>query len=127
MENRKDIDTKNMTLLDALFFSYLTGKSFTVKRYSASAKNSVQYYVRNNKIFCQNEEQTAEQVKSLSSQRISDMYESYEGDYEQYHTIIKTDIAKFNRLKEEIEPLYSQFQEYERLKNKINCIDEDDF
>lgn len=127
MEHRKDIDTKNMTLLDALCFSYFTGLSFTSKRWSEQSQNELQLYVRNKKIFLQSGSNPAKPITTLSAQKLNDTYTVYEGDYEQYHTIIKTDIAKFNRLKEEIEPLYSQFQEYERLKNKINCIDEDDF
>lgn len=119
-----DIDTKNMSFIQALIVSSLNGCSFTNKRYSLSAKNSVQYYVRNNQLFCQNEEQQAEIVKSISSQKMSDMYEVYEGNYEQYHSIIKADVEKFERLKQEIEPLYSLFKEYERLKTKLMCFDD---
>ena len=129
MENRKDIDAKNMTLLDALFFSYLTGKSFTSKRWSAQSQNELQLYVRGGKIFLQNCEETAKPITTLSAQKLNDKYIVYEGDYEQYHNIIKSDIDKLNRLKEEIEPLYSQFKEYERLKTKIASLinDEEDF
>lgn len=124
MGNHLGIDTKNMSFIQALIISFLNGCSFTAKRYSLSAKNSVQYYVRNNQLFCQNEEQQAEIVKSISSQKMSDMYEVYEGNYEQYHNIIKADIENFERLKQEIEPLYSLFKEYERLKTKLMSFDD---
>lgn len=130
MENRKDIDAKNMTLLDALFFSYLTGHSFTSKRWSEQSQNELQLYVRNKKIFLQSGSNPAKPITTLSAQKLNDTYTVYEGEYEQYHNVIKEDIKKLEELKLQIEPLYSQFQEYEKLKKKINCsdyVDEDDF
>lgn len=130
MENRKDIDAKNMALLDALFFSYLTGHSFTSKRWSEQSQNELQLYVRNKKIFLQSGGNPAKPITTLSAQKLNDTYTVYEGEYEQYHNVIKEDIKKLEELKLQIEPLYSQFQEYEKLKKKINCsdyVDEDDF
>ena len=130
MENRKDIYAKNMTLLDALFFSYLTGHSFTSKRWSEQSQNELQLYVRNKKIFLQSGSNPAKPITTLSAQKLNDTYTVYEGEYEQYHNVIKEDIKKLEELKLQIEPLYSQFQEYEKLKKKINCsdyVDEDGF
>lgn len=130
MEIIKDIDTKNMTLLEALFFSYLTGHSVTSKRWSEQSQNEIQLYVRNGKIFIQCCSSPAKPTPTLSAQKLNDIYTVYEGEYEQYHNVIKEDIKKLEELKLQIEPLYSQFQEYEKLKKKINCsdcVDEDDF
>lgn len=127
---RKDIDTKNMPLLDALFFSDLTGHSFTSKRWSEQAQSELQLYVRDKKIFLQKGDSPAEPMRTLSAQKLDDSYTVYKGMYEQYHTKIQADIEKLNELKLEIEPLYSKFQEYEKLKKKLAPVlsnDEDEF
>lgn len=123
MENRKDIDAKNMTLLDALFFSYLTGYSFTSKRWSEQSQNELQFYVRNKKIFLQSGSSPAKPITTLSAQKLNnDTYTVYEGEYEQYHNVIKEDIKKLEELKLQIEPLYSKFQEYEKLKDSLKHL-----
>lgn len=122
---QKILDTKSMSFIEALVFSTLTGKSFTCERWSAESQNRIQMYVYKGKLYCQNYE-GCELVKIISGQKLKDKYIVYEGSFKQYHEVIKADIAKFEKLQEEIEPLYSQFKEYERLKTKISGFDSDE-
>lgn len=122
---QKILDTKLMSFIEALVFSTLTGKSFTCERWSAESQNSIQMYVYKGKLYCQNYE-GCELVKIISGQKLKDKYIVYEGCFKQYHEVIKADIAKFEKLQEEIEPLYSKFKEYEKLKDSLKHLGAED-
>mgnify|MGYP003297499645 CR=1 FL=1 len=122
-------DTNKMTLIEALIFSKQTGKSFTSTRWSAVAQSEVQLYVYEGNLYNQNFNR-CEQVKSISAQKLSDTYKVYEGSYVPYHEFLEKERERFEELKREIEPLYSKFQEYEKLLAafKLNGIElEEDF
>ena len=82
-------------------------------------------YVYKGKLYCQNYE-GCELVKIISGQKLKDKYIVYEGCFKQYHEVIKADIAKFEKLQEEIEPLYSKFKEYEKLKDSLKHLGAED-
>ena len=122
---QKILDTKLMSFIEALVFSTLTGKSFTCERWSAESQNNIQMYVYKGKLYFQNYEGCG-LVKTISGQKLKDKYIVYEGCFKQYHEVIKADIAKFEKLQEEIEPLYSKFKEYEKLKDSLKHLGAED-
>ena len=61
-------------------------------------------------------------VDSCFSKRMKDTYEVYKGDFKPNYIAFKEDFAKLAELKKEIEPLYSKFQEYEKLKDSLKHL-----
>ena len=117
-----NINTEKMTFIEALVYSYLTGISFTSTSYSSSTKYGLQYYVYKNRLWRQEANYKAEPIDSCTLKRMKDTYQIYKGDFRPNYIVYKEDFAKLAELKAEIEPLYSKFQEYEKLKDSLKNL-----
>lgn len=121
-----DINTEKMTFIEAIVFSYLTEASFTSKKYSDTSKYGVQYYVYKNKLWVQEANYKASVLEGFTSKRMTDTYEIYKGDFKPNYIVFKEKFNKLAELKNEIEPLYSKFKEYEKLKDSLKHLGAED-
>ena len=110
-----EINPDNMSLTEAIVFSFLTGKSVVHKRYSKEAKENVQFYVYKSYFYIDG----GDCKKACLNSYISDIFEVYKGNKKQFHKIIEEKLDKYKKLKREVEPIYSKVKEFIALEDEL--------
>lgn len=113
------LDIENMTLLEAVIFNILTGKSFVKNSWSDEAKSRLQTFIYDRKLITQDGNEVSTKSGSVKIES-SERYSLYRGEYISLIDSNNEKVQRMRCLEEEIMPFYNKIKEYEELKRELN-------